>query len=372
MKIEIITQWDDNFFERFKNLKNDIYKDDSNVFNEEIDDLKNFFKPESPITRKYIWSAFIVSNNDKDLCRAVLSHKQNSKIGQIGFIESLKNKEAFLVLFEKINELAKNQGLQELRGPTNINFFVSYRWKLPSKQEPFYSEPLVPNYYHDFIKEAGFTVSETWDSFKLDYKLSLKRWKEKRKTISQKKKEPYQRLKLRSIRPWQFDKEIEIIHKLFVDSYKNMTEYDELDLESFKLLYGNFKYIINPLFSYIAYYKNEPIGFCFNFFDPLPLLKKFAKRPPTLLEKIKLLTQLQLNRKRLLIMYSGRIPTSAGEEVKGLQLKVSIRLNALLILMRIKDVFVCFQSENSPSKRTFDDDAQKSYSKYVMYRKAIS
>lgn len=372
MKIEVISQWDEIFFKRFTDFKNNLFKNDPNIFNESVEDMKTYFADNSPIIKNYHWKAYIISNNGKDLARGVISFHKGKTIAQIGFLEFEQNIEAFKTMIEAMTEMAKENNISELRGPANINFFISYRWKLPNGGEPFYTEPLVPDYYHDFIKSIGFHVSETWDTFQLDYHVSLNRWKDKQKTITKKKTGNYQKLELRHIKPWNFDKEIEIIHRLFVDSYKQMGEYEEIDLESFKLLYKDFKYLINPFFSYIAYYKNEPIGFVLNIFDSLHLLRQYAKKSPTPLEKVKLLAQLQLNRKRLLIMYSGRVPTSEGEEVKGLQIKVSKRLIAMLLLFRVKDVFVCFQSSSSPSKRTFDDDAQKTYSQYAMYRKSLN
>ena len=371
MKIEFVSEWNDSFFERFLNLKNHLFENNPDVFVESIEDLKKFFAPHSPITQDYQWQAYLVSANGKDISRGVLSFRKDKQIAQVGFLEFENNAEAFKLMMEQIITDAKSSGITELRGPTNINFFVSYRWKLPGGGKPFYSEPVVPDYYHDFIKAEGFTVSETWDTFSLNIKKTLTGWKDKIQKISQKKKTNYQRIELRCIRPWKFDQEIEIIHKLFVNSYSQMSEYDPIDLAAFKLLYSDFKYIINPLFSYIAYHEGEPVGFCFNFFDPLPFLRKFSKKSPSSIERALLLTKIQSNKKRLLIMYSGKVPAKNGDEIKGLQIKVSTRLTLGVFLLRVKEILVCFQSENSPSKRSFDNEAQKSYSKYVMYRKSI-
>lgn len=371
MKIDSINHWDDTFFKRFIDLKNQLFQHDSSVFNESLKDMAVYFSPESPITREYNWMAFLVSENGVDLARGVLSFKRNSKIGQLGFLEFVENQYAFHLLMKSMESEANRHQLLELRGPTNINFFISYRWKLPNGGEPFYSEPVVPAYYHDFIQSEGYFVSESWDTFEVDFKKSIRQWGEKQKALESKRSENYLKIKLRCIRPWDFKNEIKIIHKLFVESYKQMGEYDEIDLESFTLLYKDFKYLINPFFSYIAYYKNEPVGFVLNIFDSLPILREFSKRPPTKLERIKLLLKLQLNRSRLLIMYSGRIPTASGEEIKGLQIKVSKRLIVTMLIFRVKSLFVCFQSSSSPSKRSFDDNAQRPYSKYVMYRKHL-
>ncbi len=303
MIIQTTETWDEHFFIQFTDFKNQLFKNDPNIFNESLEDLKVFFKKESPVTKEYYWKAFLVIDQSHVLARGVLSFKQNSTIGQVGFLEFSERKDAAELLFQAIEAESKKLGLNELRGPVNINFFISYRWKLPNGGAPFYTEPVVPNYYHDYIKQSGFNISETWDTFKIDFKAANKRWKEKQNSIKKKPSGKYNKIVIKHLWPWNFEKDLIIIHRLFVESYKQMGEYEEISFESFKILYKNFKYLVNPFFSYIAYFEDEPIGFVINIFDSLPILRRFAKKAPTSTEKVSLIAKLATNKDRLLIMY---------------------------------------------------------------------
>ena len=148
-----------------------------------------------------------------------------------------------------------------------------------------------------------------------------------------------------------------------------MPEYESVSLEQFRVLYDDFKYLINPLISYIVELDGVPVGFNINYVDPLKILKSVEGKELNTLQKALLLGRLRLNRGPLLIAYVGSIKAPNGQEVRGIQYKTSQRLWKWAIMN--EKVLVCYQSEDSPSRRSWDTNPRKVYAKYVLYGKNL-
>ncbi len=177
------------------------------------------------------------------------------------------------------------------------------------------------------------------------------------------------RTKLRCVRMNDWENELKIIHKLFNEAYQSMAEWEPITFEQFKLVYDDFKYIINPWYSYIVELRGKPVAFSINFADPLPVLSKVKGKELSSADKALLFMKLRLNTSAFLIAHVGKIPGPDGEEIKGVQIQVSKRLQVFGIWMR--KVLVTFQVKNSPSRRSFDEKYLSSYAEYALYGKDL-
>jgi hypothetical protein len=148
-----------------------------------------------------------------------------------------------------------------------------------------------------------------------------------------------------------------------------MPEWEPISFAQFKIIYDDFKYIINPYYSYIVELRGRPVGFSINFADPLPVLAKVKGLKLSKVRKVLLFLQLRMNLSTLLIAHVGKIPGPQGEEIKGVQIQVSKRIQVIAAVMRT--VLVTFQMKNSPSRRSFEERSQDSYSAYVLYGREL-
>jgi hypothetical protein len=262
--------------------------------------------------------------------------------------------------------------LKTIKTPVDLNFYVKYRIKLPGGGEPFWGEPVYPDYYHDLFTRTGFYELGRWDTYKLNKFEGILDYFKKRKKLARKPEGSHHKTKkkelrttIRCVRLNDWENELKIIHTLFNQAYQNMPEWESIDFDQFKLIYDDFKYIMNPYYSYIVELRGKPVGFSINFVDPLSLLQKVKGKKLSTLEKGLLLLKLRANIGTYLIAHIGKIPGPNGEEIKGVQIQVSKRIQFLCAIM--PKVLVTFQMKNSPSRRSFEERTQVPYSQYVIY-----
>lgn len=370
MKLENTSIWNEVFFSRFIEFRNRIQKDIVTSFPESLEDYRKFFASGSAFESDYDWKAFIVSEGDRVLGKAILTWKKNSNVGNLGYIDWENNVECAKFLIEHIAASAKEQKLKTIKTPVDLNFFVKYRIKLPGGGEPFWGEPVYPDYYHELFQQTGFKEIGRWDTYHLKKLDGILDYFRKRKKLEVKtKKTTNLRTTIRCVNLKDWENELKIIHSLFNEAYKNMPEWESITFGQFKLIYDDFKYIMNPYYSYIVELKGKPVGFSINFVDPLKLLNRVKGRKLSTLQKALLLLKLRANIGTYLIAHIGKIPGPDGEEIKGVQIQVSKRIQILAAIM--PKILVTFQMKNSPSRRSFEERTLKAYSEYVLYGKDL-
>ncbi len=281
-----------------------------------------------------------------------------------------------MFLISEIEEVARSVGLKNIKTPVDLNFFVKYRIRCPGGNTPFYGEPVYPDYYHDLFKLCGYEVIGNWDSYRIEKLRGIKDYLTKRWKLGHKKNGSHHKTKnkdlkttIRCVRLHDWENELKIIYDLFSEAYSKMPEYESVSLEQFKVIYNDFKYIINPLFAYIIELRGKPVGFSINFVDPLPILAKYKGKKLSMIQKALVLAKLKLNNGTYLIAHVGKIPGPNGEEIKGVQIQVSNRISASVLAMR--KVLVTFQNANSPSRRSFEEKLLTPYAQYVLYGKKL-
>lgn len=376
MKVEIINSWNSEFFQRFLEFKNFIHQDIPTSFPEKLEDYEKYFFPSSIFATDFHWKAVIISDQGEMKAKAILCWKADSLYGSLGFIDWVQEDGPAKLLISTMEKIAKEAGLKSLKTPVDLNFFVKYRIRCPGGGTPFYGEPIYPDYYHDLFKLNGFEVIGSWDTYQIEKLRGIKDYLSKRKKLGTKKDGSHHKTKnkdlkttIRCVRLHDWDNEIKIIYDLFNEAYSKMPEYESVNFPQFKIIYDDFKYIINPLYAYIIELRGKPVGFSINFVDPLPLLLPHKGKELSILQKAILLAKIKLNNGCYMISHVGKIPGPNGEEIKGVQIQVSNRISATVLFMR--KVIVTFQNVNSPSRRSFNENLLTPYAQYVLYGKNL-
>lgn len=372
MIVQSTNIWDERFFKDFVTFRNKIHKDIPTSFPEELGDYAKFFAPKSAFENDFGWEAFIVRVGENVYAKAILCWVKGSEKGNLGFLDWENDLPAARMLIETVLASAKRNGLKSLKTPVDLNFFVKYRIRKPGGGKPFWGEPIYPDYYHDLFQATGFHEVGHWDSYRLyklkgivDYFLKRKKLAKKPTGSHDKAKDKSQRTTIRCVNMNDWDNELRIIYELFFEAYKNMPEWEPISFEQFKTIYDDFKYIINPLYAYIVELRGKPVGFSINFADPLPVLSKVKGKKLSSIEKALLFAKLRTNMSCFIIAHVGKIPGPDGEEIKGVQIQVSKRIQFFASLMR--KVLVTFQMTDSPSRRSFETSSQEIYAQYVLY-----
>ncbi|MBF0360835.1 MAG: hypothetical protein HQK49_07480 [Oligoflexia bacterium] len=394
LQVKIIDSWNEDFFQQFIELRNQLYKEDDHFIAEDIERFKLLFRDSYEIlNRIWIWRALLIFKISESgpiaIGRILVCYNTLNphSVLNCGYFETIDNYQVCKLLFDNATEFAQEHNISSLKTPIDANFFVSYRIKISGNGEPFYGEPIYQDYYHSFFKEYGFLVCNTWYTTKAFRFKALKNFKR----IDQSLKgriNTYQKLQIRRIDFSRWDEELLLLHDLFNRSFNEMPEYEPISFSTFKELNSSLKYIACPFFSLIVEYNSKPVGFAISFFDPLKIILKAKKIEKFLnkyfswpikkintintITKILTLIMLKLNHHTLLALYVGRVPTSeSGVEIKGIQAKLSRHMIFGSVLLLVKKILICYASETSGSNRSYKNDSRTNYATYVLYKKDL-
>jgi len=361
VKLVIVDKWSDEFFTDYKNFRNIVHKNVDGDLPLELDDYKKFFG-EYSVFHDFGWQAFVIFKESTRMGQAILTWKKGSQVAHLGFLDFIDDQEASDFLFNEIKKFGIKLNFEKIKAPVDLNLFVKYRMRVDGIGEPFFGEPRYPDYYTSHLEASLFRVIGEWDTYQIKVREGVRDFLSKRKTLSKKSK---LKLFVRTIQMKKWDHELRIIYDLFTEAYKEMPEFELISFEQFKVIYDPFRYIVQPWLSYIVELEGRPVGFSINFVDPLPLLKNVSFSELTLLQKLRLFLKIRMNRGTLLISHVGKIPGPNGEDIKGVQIKVSKKLTVFSLMMR--KVLVTFQNKESPSRKSWNEKVQVPYSKYVLY-----
>ena len=361
--------WDDQKIQEMIDLKQKIQGDLPTYFPEDLKDYKKLLHPDSPFSADYQWVGFMVYQNGDLVAKAILSWRNKSKIGNLGFIDWIQDENVAILMIQKIETFAKSIGINQIKTPVDINFFVRYRIRSFSSGPAYFGEPIYPDYYHHLFLAAGFNIIGTWDTYIIKRFSSVLNFMTKRKKLKERKHSQDDAVTVRCINFSKWDEELKIVYDLFIKSFHQMTEFESITFEQFKLIYDDFRYVAHPLTSYIVELNGIPVGFSINYPDPLEKLASVKNKSLNKWQKILLLAKLRLNFKTLLMPYMGKISGPNGEEIKGVFIKVSKRLS--LAVLCCQKALVCYQSPDSPSRRPLDPELITPYAQYVLYGKKL-
>lgn len=363
MKLIQINKYDEPIFSRIVDFKNRIHCNIKNSQLETVEELRKIFCNEW-INSEYSWIFVLAEVENNIVGRVLLSWKKGETTGSIGFIEWDNNLLIIKSLLDKVDIIARENSLKNIKGPIDIHFFIKYRWAVSSLDEPFYGEPVVPGYYISQLESLGYKKIKTWYSYSANFKSVVESYQERALTSLHK-------IKTRRIRLTDWENELKIFHTLLLKSYSSMTEFSNMPYDVFYTLFKDLSYLVHPLYSFFVIYNNEEIGFHISIFDPQPILKNSKNRNNNFFHKILLLIKLRINHKRLLCLYVGKTLTKDGKNVKGVQAMMGDRLKFLGRFIPPTESFFCYVSEDSPTRKVLDIKLFKEISRYHLWGKNL-
>ena len=369
MKITHFNSWDESQINHFIDLKKNIQGHQATYFPESLLDYKKILHSDSPFSQDYKWHGILIFENEIPVAKAILCWKNNSIVGNVGFIDWIDDNDVAKTLMAEIEKVALQVGLSNIKTPVDMNFFIKYRIKMPGGGHPIFGEPVYPDYYHDLFKITGYEIIGTWDTYKVKKGQIIKSFFRKRKQLSERRHPFDKELRVRSIQLSHWERELKIVYELFIKSFSQMPEYEPITYDQFKIVYDDFKHIIHPWYSYIVELRGVPVGFSINYPDPLPVLEPLKGKKLSKLAMLWLFIKLRTNFKTMLMIFVGKIPGPNGEEIKGILIKTTKQLSARGFYF--KEGLACYQSSNSPSRRSIDTDAIVPFSQYVLYGKKL-
>jgi hypothetical protein len=366
-QVQKTCSWDEQFFQQFNQFRNEFYRDNLHYHGEDFSTLELLFKDCPPSE----YMAILIKKSGKVCGRIVCSLPENLELAFVGFFECLEEPKVAKMLFREAESFALENDRKSLVGPIQFNIFISYRFKGPRYSKYFFNDPIHPNYYLDYFEQQGMEVVERWTNRKITHVwetilnfLSIM----KKKATFQQELDPEEKKKylFRHINLKQWDRELEIVHDLFMRSYTELPYYTPISLNIFKILYRDFYKIINPSFSHIIEYEGRPFAFTVNFFDPsdkiLLLKKKFWE-----------VNYLNLIRQKLLITYVGKVKIAGkdGKEYKGVQSHFILRGVLAFLSPLVKCAYVCLINDKSKALRSFPKTLSEVHAEYFLYRKEL-
>ena len=212
-----------------------------------------------PIWKGKKRKGFLAIENGKIQGR-IMAIIQPSGIGSFGFLEVKKdNNEAFNELMKSVETWLQSNGCQEIIGPLNPDINNTMGLLI----DGFGQRPTIMMTYNnkeipEMIEKYGFSVDRTFSSYELtpekfiDYeKLQrVKSWLEKKHKVS-----------VRNPNMRDFNRELEIFHKIYNSAFKMHYGTCELEWETFKLMGKGMKLIINPELVFVIEKDKSPVGF---------------------------------------------------------------------------------------------------------------
>lgn len=201
----------------------------------------------------------VVSEQNVPICRAILTFYSTDKTGYVGFFESKNDIDAVQLLFDKINEQAKNLGLQNLVGPINCSIYIGYRFKIDGFDEYFTGEPYNKQYYPMLWEQAGFSRCNRYFSYQIG-KLSSEDSDEKLEKVLQwcvRKGFTFSSLKRKD-----FDTCLKQVYELMNRTYSRFIGFKPITCEQFCTMFSSLKYIVDFDMIKIARKNGKLCAFC--------------------------------------------------------------------------------------------------------------
>lgn len=200
-----------------------------------------------------------VDEEGSPLCRALLTCYPEDETGYIGFFESYDRPEAIKILMDGVARYARQRGLSSLLGPVNASIYIGYRFKTNRFDEYFTGEPYNKPYYARLWRQAGFSVCNSYHSYKL------------RKVSSEDSDEKLERLyqwclrkgyTFSALRKQDFEKTLIDIHSLMMKAYADFAGFKPLTKEQFVTMFSYLEHVVDYDMVKLAHKDGKLCAFC--------------------------------------------------------------------------------------------------------------
>jgi len=372
MIIESIHAWDEDFISSFVNFKNSIYVHHKDYIFEEISEFQAMLKADAPFNFHNKWQAFLIRNeSDQKITGRVFCSTRTDQFKQkeflpFGYFEAL-NLEVAEKLITLVEEFAKNEGYDYIRGPIQGNVFNSSRWIIKQERRPFLTEPVQRKKYIGYLSKIGFKQNEFWISTEYGFWDRLKSIKDV--FITKKaKKFKQNNYHFRQLDKENWDTECIIFYDLLMDSFREMKDVEQVTYEEFKVWIDRLKPLINPKNCLILQHHGVDAAFICAISDVRAEIAKLAKSN-SWWQKLKYLLKYKYSFGRILVLYLGKKSDLGGEIPKaGPALCKELAKNNYYFLFN--NLIFGYMNQNSKSLAVSPDHFQV-ISEYATYEKKI-
>jgi hypothetical protein len=214
-----------------------IYQSDPNWIAPLISERKAALSPRHPFFKHAVWQAWIAYRHGKPVGRISAQvdelhlQKNDNKTGFFGMVEALDD-EVFAALFETAESWLRNQGMQQVIGPFNLNI----NQDLGILVEGFASAPYVmtghaPSFYGPAIEKCGYQPVQDVLAYELNSStLTIPR------VMQALIDRTGSRIKVRNFDHKNRQAELEVMRNIFNDAWQNNWNFVPFTSEEFNVL----------------------------------------------------------------------------------------------------------------------------------------
>lgn len=230
-----------------------------------ISERKEFFNPaKNPFFAHARVRYFMAYDNGRPVGRVagILNEAHNGfhgeKIYFFGFFECEENPDFAAALMEKVEEAAREEKMELLRGPANFSTNDEVGFLL----EGFEYSPVVmmsynPPYYNDFMEKLGFSKAKDLFAYITDEE---NRPPERMVRVAQKVKEK-EEVRVRNLRMKNFADEVKIVKAIYNQAWEKNWGFVPMTDAEFENAARKMKPLVDPDLVFIAEVDGQPVGF---------------------------------------------------------------------------------------------------------------
>lgn len=301
-----------------------LYANDPNWIRPLDKDIEKIFDPE--LNKKFRQGEairWLLEDKEKNIVGRVAAFfdkktakKNRQPTGGLGFFDCINDKHAAHTLFDACREWLKGKGMEAIDGPINFGERDSFWGCLTDGySEPLYNMPYNYPYYQELFESYGFQAYFDQYTYHRDFTTV---------NLSEEIQEKANRVfdnpdyRFETFHKSKIDKIAEDFMIIFNAAWAKFPGVPKITKAHSLALLNQMKPIMDNRLVYIAYHKEEPIGFFIMMPDISQVTRKF-KGKLNLLNKLRLLYDLRLRKSvtRIIGRLFGVVPEYQGKGVEG-------------------------------------------------------
>ncbi len=193
----------------------------------------------------------------------IVNRKMEDYQCMFGFVEFPNDIDQAKGLFDLLEEEAKKRGFNAIVGPINYSTWMSYRFAISNFEFKLFPDCDNPEYYPKMIEELGYKELNTYRSALIDINNPLFLMGED--IYKEKLSEGFIFKRYENEETYKVAREI---YDISINAFEGANLYSHIPYEAFEEIYLTWtRGLSSGLF--IAYYKDEPVGYVFGYEDPV-------------------------------------------------------------------------------------------------------
>lgn len=304
-----VSQWNEEFFERFIHLRSAIYQNHPDFVSESLEDLRLFFGEDSGFHKTMSWKATVLERAGKPIARYLLSLRPGSTFLSLGFFECLEEDEGVkAVLFADIGHFfRKHPELREVKGPIQGSLVGGFRFREKTDAPRFLGESLHLDHYPDLWRRWGFVEEESWYSYALPLGPTRQHFLAMATKLGHLWQDPKIRTRGLNLRAW--DQEVTRIFKITAEAYNITGTNHEVDETLFRALALKMRPLLSKQTVQMLDYGGTTVGFTICYPDIQNEIRRYNRRKkfwPAAVNSLLLYAGIQFRRHPLLLVYVAK------------------------------------------------------------------